>query len=116
MEKEYERAAFLEGVRRYIEKDPEAAAHVADYVQAGLRAKLQQTLERAADMEVALSALATKRYKGADALVRSKLQKWEGKTSLRWDWLTHNVEGNRRPAASSPGVRVDGPVGPLVKE
>lgn len=25
----------------------------------------------------------------------------------------HNAEHNRRPAASSPGVRVDGPVGPL---
>ncbi len=88
MSGEIDRGQFFEYVRRYIEKDPEAAAHVADYVQAGLRAKLQQTMERAADMEVALSVLATKRYKGADALVRSKLQKWEGKTSLRWDWLT----------------------------
>jgi predicted DNA-binding transcriptional regulator AlpA len=28
---------------------------------------------------------------------------------------THNVEHNRRTAASSPGVRVDGPVGPQSK-
>lgn len=92
MTDEMERAQFFDYVRQYIEKDPDAAAHVAGYAQAGLRAKLQQTMERAADMEVALSVLATKRYKGADALVKQKLEKWEGKTALRWDWLTHNVK------------------------
>lgn len=91
MTDEMERAQFFDYVRQYIEKDPDAAAHVAGYAQAGLRAKLQQTMERAADMEVALSVLATKRYKGADALVKQKLEKWEGKTALRWDWLTHNA-------------------------
>ena len=30
--------------------------------------------------------------------------------------MTPNVEHNRRTAALSPGVRVDGPVGPLAKE
>lgn len=96
MGKEMKRAAFLEGVRRYIEEDPEAAAYVADFVQAGLRAKLNEAYERAADMEVALSVLATKRYKGADALVRSKLEKWEGRTALRWDWMKmrSNYGGN----------------------
>jgi len=88
MQKEIERTAFLEGVRRYIKKDPEAAAHVADYVQAGLREALDKAHERAADMEVALSVLATKRYKGADILVKQKLEKWKGKTSLEWNWLT----------------------------
>lgn len=93
MANEMERAQFLDYVRRYIEQDPEAAAYVADHAQAGLRAALSKAYERAADMEVALSVLATKRYKGADALVKQKLEKWEGKTALRWDWLTHNVEG-----------------------
>ena len=91
MAKELERAQFLDYVRRYIEQDPEAAAYVADHAQAGLRSALNKAYERAADMEVALSALATKRYKGADALVKQKLEKWEGKTALRWDWLTHNA-------------------------
>ena len=37
--------------------------------------------------------------------------KWRG------DYLkTANVEHNRRTAASSPGVRVDGPVGPREEE
>jgi len=81
-------SAFLEYVRRYVEQDPEVAAFIADHVQHGLRAALQKAYERAADMEVALSVLAAKRYKGADAVVLDKLAKWEGKTALRWDWLT----------------------------
>ena len=93
-----ERTQFLEYVKNYIERDPEAAAHVANYVQAGLNKALGQAYERAADMEAALSVLATKRYKGADALVLDKLRKWEGKTALRWDWLTHNdVVQGREP-------------------
>lgn len=82
------REQFLQWVRDYIEADPEAAPHVAAYVQRGLNDALTQAYERAADMECALAALAAKRYKGADALVLDKLRKWEGKTALRWDWLT----------------------------
>jgi Arc/MetJ-type ribon-helix-helix transcriptional regulator len=81
------REQFLATVRAYIETDPEAAAYVSDYVQAGLSAALSQANERAADMEVALSVLAAKRYKGADEIVKGKLRKWHGKTSLKWDWL-----------------------------
>ena len=82
------REQFLKMVRTYIEADPEAAPHVAGYVQAGLNAALSQAYERAADMECALAVLASKRYKGANAFVLDKLRKWEGKTALRWDWLT----------------------------
>lgn len=102
MANEMGRAQFLDYVRRYIEQDPEAAAYVADHAQAGLRAALNKAYERAADMEVALSVLATKRYKGADALVKQKLEKWKGKTALRWDWLTHNAEVTGRPLADGP--------------
>ena len=87
-----QREQFLQYVKSYIESDPEAAAYVADYVQQGLRERLNKAYERAVDMEVALSVLASKRYKGADALVREKLAKWEGKTALCWDWLTHNAK------------------------
>ena len=51
------REQFLQMVRTYIEADPEAALHVAGYVQAGLNAALSQAYERAADMECALAAL-----------------------------------------------------------
>ena len=100
MSNEFDRASFLNFVREYVEKDPEAAAHISDYAQAGLRAALNKAYERAADMEVALSVLAAKRYKGADAVVRDKLKKWEGKTALRWDWLSHNDEAVRQAAAT----------------
>lgn len=95
---------FLMMVRAYIESDPEAAAHVADYVQAGLRVALDETRERAADMEVALAVLAAKRYKGANALVCDKLAKWNGKTAMRWDWFTHNAAVQARGEAQSPGT------------
>jgi hypothetical protein len=85
---EMEREKFLQGVKSYIEKDPEAAAFVANYVQAGLRESLREARERAADMETALAVLAAPRYRGKDALVKSKLKKWKGKTSLEWSWLT----------------------------
>jgi hypothetical protein len=81
------REEFLNGVQRYIETDPEAAAYVADFVQAGLQKSLDEAREMAADMEVALSVLALKRYKGKDDIVKQKLSKWDGKTSLCWDWL-----------------------------
>jgi len=86
-----DRAQFLQGVKSYIEQDPEAAAYVADHVQAGLSAALSEARNRATDMEVALTVLATKRYKGKDEIVRNKLKKWEGKTSLCWKWLTDEI-------------------------
>ena len=85
---EMERERFLYSVKMYIQKDPEAAAYVSDSVAAGLQHTLKEAREHAADMEVALSVLAAHRYKGKDALVKSKLNKWKGKTFLNWDWLT----------------------------
>jgi hypothetical protein len=83
------REEFLYSVQKYIESDPEAAAHVANFVQAGLKKSLDESRERAADMEAALSVLAHKRYKGKDEIIKQKLSKWRGKTSLCWDWLTN---------------------------
>ncbi len=40
------REQFLQYVRTYIEADPEAAPHVAGYVQAGLNAALAGYLRR----------------------------------------------------------------------
>jgi len=84
-----QREEFLQFVRKYIENDPEVAMHVTVYAQQGVKDALSKANERAADMEVALSVLAVKRYKGSDALVRDKLAKWAGQTALCWDWLTH---------------------------
>lgn len=86
------RDQFLQHVKLYIESDPEAAAHVADFVQAGLTAALRKTNERAADMEIVMSVLAARRFKDGDALVLAKLQKWEGQTSLNWGWLIEKLQ------------------------
>ena len=55
-----QREQFLQYVKSYIESDPEAAAYVADYVQQGLRERLNKAYERAVDMEVALAVLCRK--------------------------------------------------------
>ena len=79
------RDQFLLFVQTYIKGDPEAAAYIPDAVAAGLNESRKQALERAADMEVALSVMIATRYKGREELVLSKLRKWHGKSSLRWD-------------------------------
>lgn len=80
-----QRAQFLELVENYIKRDPEAAAYVSDYVAKGLNASRKEVLERAADMEVALSVMIAQRYKGRETLVLGTLRKWNGKSALRWD-------------------------------
>ena len=80
-----QRAQFLELVENYIKRDPEAAAYVSDYVAQGLNASRKEVLERAAEMEVALSVMIAQRYKGRETLVLGQLRKWNGKSALRWD-------------------------------
>lgn len=87
-----EHYAFLAGVQEYVTAHPDVAAYINDYVAAGLERKLSQAYERAADMEVALVAATTKRYKGADKLILSKLEKWQGKTSLNWNGLIEELK------------------------
>jgi len=80
-----QRDQFLAMIESYIRNDPEAAAYVSDYVAHGLNASRKEALERAADMEVALSVMIAQRYKGRNALVLEKLRKWNGKSALCWD-------------------------------
>lgn len=81
---------FLMFVRAYVTEHPAVAAKVADYATSGLNEALGKAYERAADMEIALVAAVSKKMKGADSIILSKLEKWEGKTSGRWDWFTKN--------------------------
>jgi len=86
------RHEFLELVKCYIETDPEAAAYVSDHVQLGLSAALTEARERAADMEIALATLASKKTKNSDHFVNEVLGRWKGKTSLKWDWLEDELK------------------------
>ena len=84
---------FLAFVRSYVAANPAVGAKVADYAQAGLNEALQKAYERAADMEVALVAATSKKFKGGEQLILDKLAKWKGQTSCRWDWLTERTSG-----------------------
>jgi len=83
---------FLSYVSNYVRQNPEIAAKVTDFVQHGLNQALNETRERAIDMEVALVAVTAKRFKGADGLLLSKLKKWEGRTSVNWESLIAELE------------------------
>jgi hypothetical protein len=82
---------FYASIKAYIRENPEAAAHVADYVQAGLNRALDEARTRAADMEVALAVALGGRTK-PNPVALDKLRKWQGKTSLEWGWLLEKSE------------------------
>ena len=89
------RTAFLEYVQKYVEQDPYVAAYVADYVHKGLTTVLNTAYERAADMETALAVLSAKRFKNRNETIIQKLEKWEGKTALCWDWLLKELKDDQ---------------------
>lgn len=104
---------FLQYVKGYITDNPEVSAYVSDYVAAGIDASRRSALERAADMEVALSVMIAKRFNGRENLVLSKLKKWNGASALRWDdtidmlenKVASNSEGNRLAEGESSGTK-----------
>ena len=83
-----DRDRFLALVRRYVSQDAEIAPLVAEAASQGVSDALTEALQRAADMETALAVAMAKRHKGADALIHDKLNKWNGRTALDWQWLT----------------------------
>lgn len=76
---------FLRYVFAYVKENPEVAAYVSDYVSAGITEARKEDLQRAADMEVVAALAIQKRYKDTDSIILDKLQRWSGKTSLKWD-------------------------------
>ena len=100
MNHEHERSIFLSTVKLYVRKDPEVAAFISDFVQQGLKDRLDEMRQHAADMEIALAILAEKRYKQSDNIVLEKLKKWNGKTFIKWDWLIERLEKKNEPSSS----------------
>ena len=76
---------FLAHVEQYVKDNPEVAAYIGEYVANGIRKSRAEALERAADMEVALSVAIAKRYNGRDTLILNKLEKWKDRSALKWD-------------------------------
>ena len=83
-----ERAEFLHMVEKYIERDPECAPFVAQHAAIGLKNALSEAYERAADFEVVACVLAARRYPKRMELIKSKVEKWKGRTALNWDQFT----------------------------
>lgn len=87
-----EHESFLRNIESYVTKNPEVGAYVSDFVARGIEASRKEALERACDMEVALSVAIAKRWKGREELILSKLKKWNGASSLRWDDVISTME------------------------
>lgn len=83
---------FLKGVELYVKANPEVAAHIASHVERGISSALQETRERASDMEAALSVAIAKRYKKRDELILQKLEKWKDKSSLNWTNTINDIK------------------------
>lgn len=94
--------AFFALVREYIEKHPEAAAHISDHVASGLIESRRQILERACDFETALAVAIAKRWPSRENVIISKLEKWDGKSALPW---ADTIAEIRR--ASTPKTRAE---------
>lgn len=82
-----EKDLLLKTIVSEVKNDPEFAALIPAAIQKGLRDAFVEANERACDMEVALAVAVAPRYKGKDEIVKGKLNKWKGKTSLDWNWL-----------------------------
>lgn len=75
---------FLMAVKNYIAEHPEVAASISDYVAAGISESRKEALERAADMEVALTVALAKKFRKPNELILSKIEKWQGRSALNW--------------------------------
>ena len=75
-------------VETYIAEDPEASAELHAAVQSGIRSALEESKERAADMENALAVVISgKVMKDWKEYTKEQLRKWDKRTVLRWDWF-----------------------------
>lgn len=90
-----EHMEFLNYVAMYVKEYPGVSAYVSDYVAQGVNESRIEALNRAADMEVALSVAIAKRYKCRDELILSKLKKWENKSAIKWESTIKMLEEKR---------------------
>lgn len=79
-----EHAEFYYYVQSYIEKHPECGAYVNDFVAKGIEKSRVEAMQRAADMEVALTVALAKKFRKPNELILSKIEKWQGKSALNW--------------------------------
>jgi len=67
-------------------QDPNMMRSIINSAIGGCEQKMHKACEQAADMEVVASmALNTRLFKGNENFLAQKLEKWRGRTALRWD-------------------------------
>lgn len=80
-----EHEAFLFRVQEYVSEHPDVAPMVTDFIRRGIQQALQETQQRACDMETCLVWALNPRMNGAMAGIVEKLLKWKNKSAMRWD-------------------------------
>jgi ABC-type nitrate/sulfonate/bicarbonate transport system substrate-binding protein len=77
---------FIVSLKVYVQKNPHMVAALIQVIQDGINDALEETMHRAADMEsVAAMALNARVFKGNQSIIADKLEKWKGRSALRWD-------------------------------
>lgn len=95
------RAAFLSMVLAYIKDDPEVIGQMFDIVSRGIRENLEESRERAIDMETLLVIASSRKLAkgfGGNPAIKEMLLKWKDKTSFRFDTLYETVTGEKLEA------------------
>lgn len=88
----FEHEQFLHEVADYVKKNPEIAARVVEATQRGINQALEETRQRAVDMETALACAMNHRLKNWKYLVVNILGKWQNRTSLNWNHEIQQLE------------------------
>lgn len=86
---------FLATIAEYVRKRPEIAPYITDFIRQGIEQALDESRNRAADMEIALIAALSKRNKKwADELLKDKITKWKDRGSINppaWDEIIKDL-------------------------
>lgn len=84
---------FLLSIQAYVKEYPEVAGNISDFVVKGISEARREDMERAADMEAALTVSMCKRFKQQDSIILAKLKKWKDKSAFEWSSTIEMLEG-----------------------
>lgn len=91
-----EQERFLAQVVAFVKADPEMGPHITEACSMGINLRLREEQEKASDLECALVALVVDRQNDwARATLLQKIEKWNGKLSLRWDDFIATIKKKR---------------------
>ncbi len=89
---------FLRVVHDYVAENPEVSAYIGEAVAQGIRSAFDAAKTRAADFELMLACSLNiadgENAEHSEKLLKGLLEKWSGKTALRWDWVEERLKGS----------------------